>query len=91
LTQGAKIHPQYRNAFESAFSVAWHKVPYSLGAWAFYTQDARENVYPRLLAFDDRIHLAGDHMSHLAGWMEGAVLSAQGVTKTIHEQVQRQR
>lgn len=91
LTQGAKIHPQYRNAFESAFSVAWHKVPYSLGAWALYTEDARENVYPRLLAFDDRIHLAGDHMSHLAGWMEGAVLSAQGVTKTIHEQVQRQR
>ncbi len=89
--QGSKIHPPYGDAFESAFSVAWHKVPYSLGAWAEYSAEARANSYPKLLqaGSDSRIYLAGDHMSHLSGWIEGAVLSAQLVTRTVHERVLR--
>jgi monoamine oxidase len=87
LAEGAKIHPQYQDAFETGVSVAWHNLPYSRGAWAIYTPEQRADLYPTLSAFDDRIHLAGEHMSYLNGWLEGAVLSAQQVVGQIHERV----
>lgn len=84
LTQGAKLHPQYPDEFESGVSVAWHKDPYSLGGWAVYSDEQRANEYAQLLDFDDRLWLAGDHLSYLNGWMEGAVLSAQQVVQKLH-------
>jgi monoamine oxidase len=91
LGQGARLHPQYNEAFETAFAVAWQHDPYSRGAWAAYTAEQRANLYPVLNRFDDFIYLAGDHMSHLSGWLEGAVLSAHHVSERIHEQVRRLR
>lgn len=88
LRQGARIHPQYDEAFETAFAVAWQHEPYSRGAWAVYTTEQRANLYPMLNQFDDFIYLAGDHMSYLSGWLEGAVLSAHHVSERIHEHVQ---
>ncbi|MEK8229237.1 FAD-dependent oxidoreductase [Oerskovia sp. M15] len=36
VEQGVKIHGEkYRTELESSFSVAWHKVPYIEGAWAY--------------------------------------------------------
>ena len=32
LTQAGKVHPQIRDAFETAYGVWWEKIPYSLGA-----------------------------------------------------------
>jgi monoamine oxidase len=32
--------------------------------------------YERAIQADDPIFLAGDHMSHIVGWQEGAALSA---------------
>ncbi|MDX2138513.1 MAG: FAD-dependent oxidoreductase [Chloroflexota bacterium] len=83
LTQGAKIHPQYNEAFETGVSIAWHQLPYSQGGWAIYTPEQREALYPRLFDFDARIHLAGDHMSYLNGWIEGAVLAAHAAATSI--------
>lgn len=85
LRQDAKIHSQVQETFENGFSVAWQNVPYSQGAWAVYTPEQRQAIYPLLLDFDERIYLAGDHMTYLSGWMEGAVLSAQQVAQRIHE------
>jgi monoamine oxidase len=89
LRQGARIHPQYSGAFETGFAVAWQHEPYSRGAWAVYTAEQRANLYPLLNEFDDRIYLAGDHMSYLSGWLEGAVLSAHYASERIHERVGR--
>jgi monoamine oxidase len=87
LTQGAQLHPQYPEAFEQGFSVAWHRDPYSLGAYALYPEQEREEIYQALLAPDDAIILAGEHMSYLNGWMEGAVLSAHEALRQIDERV----
>lgn len=87
LEQGALLHPQYPEAFEQGFSVAWHRDPYSLGAYALYPEQEREDIYQALLAPDDAIILAGDHMSYLNGWMEGAVLSAHEALRQIDEHV----
>ena len=61
-----KIHPSTREALECVFSVAWHKVPYSSGAWAEYSAEARADSYPIVLqaSANTRIYLASNHMSY---------------------------
>jgi monoamine oxidase len=85
LAQGRKIHPQYDESFESSFSVSWHKIKYTLGGFAFYTEFARETYYPILNQPEGAIYLAGEHVSYLTGWMAGALESAQRVATLIHE------
>jgi len=87
LSQGSKIHPQYQQEFESSFSVAWHKTKYSMGGWATYTTDTRSQYYPILNQPDDRIYLAGDHLSYYSGWIAGALESARQVVGNLHQRV----
>ncbi|MCE7984981.1 MAG: flavin monoamine oxidase family protein [Caldilinea sp. CFX5] len=88
LQEGEKIHPQYRAEYETGFSVAWNRVPHMLGCYAAYSDQARSTFYPLLQATDGRIWLAGEHMSYITGWMEGAILSALEVVERLHERAQ---
>jgi monoamine oxidase len=87
LHHGEKIHPQYRQFYENAFSVAWHRFPYALGGWAEYNDHARENYYPRLQEPDRHIYLVGEHLSYLTGWMAGAIESAWIQIEKLHQRV----
>ncbi len=84
LKHGEKVHPQYREEFETGFSVAWHKVKYSLGGWATWSRRGREGAYPVLNQPDGRIYLAGEHLSYLTGWMAGAFESAWTQLEALH-------
>ena len=84
LAQGEKIHPQYRKEFENAFSVSWQNVPYSRGGWALIGPEPRKTLYPLFLKPDRRVYFAGDHVSYLSGWMQGAFESAQQAATAIH-------
>jgi monoamine oxidase len=83
VQQGSAIHPQYPTHFETGMSVYWPKIPYSLGGWATYTTETRQQFYPRLNAPDGNIYLCGEHLSYLTGWMAGSFESARLVTKQI--------
>jgi monoamine oxidase len=85
LEQGSRIHPQYRKEFETAFSVAWHKVPWNLGSWSSLSAEARRDAYPLLLKPDGRVHLAGDHLTNWNAWMQGALDSGRAVATDIHK------
>jgi len=87
LAAGQKIFPAYRESFESAFSVAWHRIPYNLGAWADWTQEARKNAYPVLFEGEGKVLLAGEHMSYLPGWQAGAIESAWQQISKIHQRI----
>ena len=87
LDQGAQIHPQYRAEFETGVSVGWHRVPWTLGCFASWTDALRAEHYNNLCAIDGRIALAGEHASRLPAWQEGAVLSALDVVKRLHARV----
>lgn len=87
LEQGSKIHPQYAAEFESSFSLAWQKIPYSQGGWAEYTDAQRKRLYPALIKPDDEIYMAGEHTTHLTAWMAGALESAKAVVDQIHRRV----
>jgi monoamine oxidase len=87
LELGSKVHPQMRDEFISAFSVAWHLEPYSLGAWPSYTSESREQVMPILQEPDGRIYLVGEHLSYVNAWMEGAVQAAWMQVEKLHTRV----
>jgi monoamine oxidase len=91
LAQGSLIHPQYRQAFETAFAVSWQNVPWNRGGWAQYSAEARRDTYPMLLRPDGRCYFAGDHVSYLTGWMAGALESAQQVATAIHSRAASER
>ncbi|MBW4597340.1 MAG: NAD(P)/FAD-dependent oxidoreductase [Brasilonema angustatum HA4187-MV1] len=84
LEQGNNIHPQYRNEFENGVTLYWPTIPYNLGAWAEYTDEARQRYYPRLNEPDGNIYLCGEHLSYLQGWMAGALESARLVSSKIN-------
>jgi len=69
IAQGNNLHQEYGNEVRSGISVSWPKVPFQLGAWG--TSDPGI-----LLTADDNIFFAGEHLSILQGWQEGAILSA---------------
>lgn len=69
LAQGANVHPAIAGEASNGISVAWRKVPYQLGGWGISTPVT-------LLQPDDSIFFAGEHLSILQGWQEGAILSA---------------
>jgi monoamine oxidase len=88
LEQGAKIHPQYPNEYQNGVAVAWHRVPWSLGCSALWSDENRERNYNKLCAIDNRIVLAGEHASRLMAWQEGSVLSALDAVKRLHKRAQ---
>ena len=86
LTQGAILHPeQYRKEFSNGASVAWSRVPWTLGCCARWNEDTRKEHYQTLVGIDDRIVLAGEHASYVGCWMEGALLSSIDAITRLHK------
>jgi monoamine oxidase len=69
VTQANALHPDFGAEAMHGISVAWSKVPFQLGAWG--TSDPGILLTP-----DENIFFAGEHLSILQGWQEGAILSA---------------
>jgi monoamine oxidase len=88
VEMGSRVFPEYRDAYETHFSVAWHRVQYNLGGWAAWSADGRKNDYPVLLEPDGRIYLAGEHLSYLGAWQAGAIESAWQQIAKIHARAQ---
>ena len=87
LYWGSKIHPQYMQEYECGVAVSWHRVPFTLGCAAQWTEEARAAHYDSLVAMDGRIVLAGEHASRIGGWQEGAVVSSIDAMKRLHARV----
>ena len=85
---GGRIHPGFEDEVSRPVSVAWRNIPHSLGGWAIWDVNGRRNAYQILNRPDGRIHFAGEHLSYLPGWQEGAVVSAQKTVVELHRQAQ---
>ena len=68
-TQASGVHPQMSAQAGQGISVAWRKMPFQRGGWGTSTPSV-------LLNPDDNIFFAGEHLSILQGWQEGAIRSA---------------
>lgn len=73
--------PGVRENFETGTSKCWNEDEWARGAWAFAGVGG-------LLLFaqpEGRIHFAGEHLSLLPSWMQGALSSSAQAIKQIHE------
>ncbi|MGZ6077017.1 MAG: flavin monoamine oxidase family protein [Myxococcaceae bacterium] len=93
LTEGELLHPGYRKHLQSAFSVAWGKMPWLLGSWAEWGEDdaPRPAGYALLCRPMGRVHFAGDALSWNPGWMHGALASARHTVLAIHARASAER
>ncbi len=69
VAQADGLHPEFSTEASRGISVAWSQVPFQLGAWG-------QSDPGVLLTPDENIFFAGEHLSILQGWQEGAILSA---------------
>lgn len=83
LEHGARVHPQYQAEFESAFSVSWARVPWNRGSWRSESDAAHAALKP-LTQPDGRVYFAGDYMTDMSSWMQGAFESARHVATEVH-------
>jgi monoamine oxidase len=87
VEQGSKLHPQYKAEFDCGATVAWHRVPWTLGCAGAWTEEGRQEHYADLTAIDGRIVLAGEHASYIPAWQEGAVLSSLDAIERLHKKI----
>jgi monoamine oxidase len=70
------LHPGHSQDLARPVCVCWARIPYNMGSWVHIDEPKMYPGYERAIQADDPIFLAGDHMSHIVGWQEGAALSA---------------
>jgi monoamine oxidase len=83
-----KLHPGKSQLLAKPIFVPWSKVPYSLGCYANVHLSSSEPAYNQLEKPQGRTYFAGDYLSHLVGWQEGAILSAHHAIERIAKQMQ---
>jgi monoamine oxidase len=83
----AHLHPEAPGVLTEGVSVAWKNIPYSRGGWSEWSGAARSAHFPVLLKGDGPYLFAGEHMSFITGWQEGAVRSAHKVLSDIAERM----
>jgi monoamine oxidase len=83
------LHAEAPQWLGRGVSVAWAKIPFSIGAWAEWSAEARQSHYKMLLQPDGPFIFAGEHLSWINGWQEGAVRSAHAALALLAEQLRR--
>ncbi len=75
--QGEKIHPGYRRMVSAGISRSWSRAAYFEGGWSMSEPSSL------LQQPDGPFLFAGDYLSHMSGWMEGAIASAHGALSQL--------
>jgi monoamine oxidase len=84
------LHPGHGRDLEKPMAIAWSKVPYSLGITARFRPD-QDAEYALLNEPDGPFHFAGEHLTHIGAWQEGAILSARRAINMIDRQRRSRR
>ncbi|MYK31334.1 MAG: NAD(P)-binding protein [Boseongicola sp. SB0670_bin_30] len=82
LEEGEPLHPGYADEMECGISRAWLNVPFQNGGWPRSNPDAAA----ALRRGDGPFHFAGDQVTALPGWQEGALLAAHAAAAAIDRQ-----
>ena len=88
LSNAARVHPQVRTEFESAFGVWWKKAKYSEGGYATGSATARREQLSKL---EDRLMIGSAAVCPYSepDWQEGAVAAGWQTVKTLHERAMK--
>ncbi len=77
------LHPGKSSLLTKPIYINWTKTPFSLGCFANNHLASSLPAYNQLEKPEGRTYFAGDYLSHLVGWQEGAVLSAHNAIERI--------
>ena len=79
IAEGENLHAGYGDELETGISRAWSNVPFQKGGWP------EGSGAPEVLQRPDgAIYFAGDQVTALPGWQEGAALAAHAAVRAIH-------
>ncbi len=84
--QGERLHLGYERYVERGVAIGWENMEFQLGGWvnedaATFGDNSKVLAEPQ-----GRFHMAGDQITFLSGWQEGAVLAAQYAVTGIDRQ-----
>lgn len=77
---GERLHPGFSDKVhvDRGVSIAWQNMPHQVAGWADEPADTQPDIYRAITELPQGgLYLAGDFVSYMPGWMEGAVRSAQ--------------
>lgn len=85
VTKGVveRMHPGKSGLLEKPLTVSWTQTPWSEGIAAQWTPEQRKTDYLELCRPEGRVFFAGEHLSYIGAWQEGAALSAFEAMKLI--------
>ena len=86
-----KLHPGHSKLLTQPVYVSWPSIPYSQGSFANNHLETSQPAYKQLHQPEGNIFFAGDYVSQIVGWQEGAALSAHHVVAAIAENVRSRR
>ena len=82
------LHPGRSRELTSAVAINWGQVPYSEGVGAIgrdFGDDKRGPAYDELCRPEGPIVFAGEHLSYVGLWQEGAALAAHEAIKIVQQ------
>ncbi len=77
-----RLHPGQSGLMKAPTIVHWGQMPYTLGLAGDLAADDRA-AFDLLSEPDGPIYFAGDHLSHITSWQQGAFLSSHRVVNQI--------
>lgn len=70
------LHPGHGKDLTKPIYIEWARIPYSIGCYANNHIESSQPAYDQLIQPEGPLMIAGDYVSRLVGWQEGAALSA---------------
>jgi monoamine oxidase len=84
LEQLDRLFPGIRQLYEGRYySICWDRVPWALGAYAYYAKGQVANFYRQVAWPVGRIFFAGDHTTPQPGWMDSAIRSGERAAREV--------
>ncbi len=85
-----KLHPGHGKELKNPVYCGWRLVKWNEGSW-IATYGGGKDGYETVIEPDGPIYFAGDTISHIVGWQEGAALSARRAVDMISDKVKAAR
>lgn len=80
-----RMHPGKSDLLAKPLSVAWNETEWSGGVGCAWSEEQRKTDYLELCKPEGRVFFAGEHLSYIPFWQEGAILSAFEAIKLVRE------
>jgi monoamine oxidase len=81
--QGERLHPGYAKYVERGLAIGWENMEFARGGW-INEDDPNFGANSTILSRPQgRFHMAGDQITFLSGWQEGAVVAAHYAVTAI--------